>query len=92
MMTAMDAMHEEMNALRISGDPDRDFAALMIPHHRSAVGLAEIYLRHGRNPELRRIAEAIIAGQTQEVGELQRFAGPDTMVAPSGSVPPRHDH
>jgi hypothetical protein len=92
MMTAMNAMHEEMNALGISGDPDRDFAALMIPHHRSAVSMAEIYLRHGRDPELRRIAGTIISGQTAEVGELQRFIGPDTMVAPSSSASPRHDH
>ena len=39
MMQAMERMHRDMNIVP-SGDPDRDFAAMMIPHHKGAVDMA----------------------------------------------------
>jgi len=37
MMQAMDRMDAGMMAAKPTGDPDRDFAAMMIPHHQGAV-------------------------------------------------------
>ncbi|HEX9963865.1 MAG TPA: DUF305 domain-containing protein [Allosphingosinicella sp.] len=67
MMAAMDRMHSDMNSVQMTGDIDRDFTALMIPHHRSAVEMARAYLQSGRDPELRRLSEAIIASQESEI-------------------------
>src|SRR5262245_22757995 len=59
-------MHREM-AILPSGDPDRDFARLMIPHHQGAIEMALIELKYGRDRRLRRLAQAILAEQTQEI-------------------------
>jgi uncharacterized protein (DUF305 family) len=71
MMGAMDRMHSEMNSIPLTGDIDRDFVALMVPHHRSAVEMARAYLASGRDPELRRLSESIIASQEAEIRQMR---------------------
>jgi hypothetical protein len=71
MMAAMDRMHSEMNSARMTGDIDRDFTTLMIPHHRSAVEMARVYLKSGRDPGLRRLSEKLIASQEAEIRQLR---------------------
>ena len=73
MMQAMDRMDAGMMAAKPTGDPDRDFAAMMIPHHQGAVDMAKIQLIYGRDPVLRRLAQAIIVEQQQEIELMQRF-------------------
>jgi uncharacterized protein (DUF305 family) len=67
MMTAMDKMHAEMNRMEVTGDLDRDFMAMMVPHHQSAVEMAKVYLEKGRDPELRKLSEEVIRSQEQEM-------------------------
>ena len=71
MAQAMERMHKDM-AIAPSGDPDRDFAAMMIPHHQGAVDMAKVELQFGKNPVLRRLAEGIIVEQLQEIEVMQR--------------------
>ena len=71
MMQAMERMHRDMSIVP-SGDPDRDFAAMMIPHHQGAVDMAKIELQFGKNPVLRRLAQGIIVEQLQEIDVMQR--------------------
>jgi uncharacterized protein (DUF305 family) len=59
MMQAMERMHKDMSSVP-SGDPDRDFAAMMIPHHQGAVDMAKLELQYGKDPVLRRLAQSII--------------------------------
>jgi uncharacterized protein (DUF305 family) len=73
MMQAMDRMDAGMMAAKPTGDPDRDFAAMMIPHHQGAVDMAKIQLIYGRDPVMRRLAQAIIVEQQQEIELMQRF-------------------
>lgn len=70
MSAAMDRMDKAMTAPS-SGDPDRDFAAMMIPHHQGAIDMAEAELRFGHDERLRRLAQAIIVEQRQEIVVLQ---------------------
>lgn len=72
MAVAMDRMHHDMMVLA-SGDPDRDFAAMMIPHHQGAIDMAKVQLRYGRDAALRRLAQKIIIEQAQEIAVMQRF-------------------
>jgi len=55
-----------------SGDPDRDFARMMIPHHQGAVDMAIAELTFGRDERLRRLAQGIIVEQRQEIEVMQR--------------------
>jgi hypothetical protein len=50
-----------------SGDPDRDFARMMVPHHQGAIDMALLELRFGKDERLRRLAQGIIIGQGQEI-------------------------
>ena len=68
---SMERMHRDM-MVAPSGDPDRDFAMMMIPHHRGAVDMARIQLQFGKDPVLRRLAEGIIVEQLQEIGVMTR--------------------
>ena len=72
MMQAMDRMNSGMAATRPTGDPDRDFAAMMIPHHQGAIDMAKVELIYGRDPVLRRLAQGIIVEQQQEIELMQR--------------------
>jgi hypothetical protein len=71
----MQRMVKDMEDAPMTGDPDRDFLAMMIPHHQGAVDMARQVLIHGRDPLVRRLAEEIIAGQMVEIQAMrQRLA------------------
>ena len=74
---AMSKMMAAM-AVRPSGDVDKDFVATMVPHHRGAIEMAQAELRHGRNEQLRRIAQEIIVDQTQEIAAMQLAMGQES--------------
>ncbi len=82
---AMDRMHAGM-AIAPSGDPDVDFARMMIPHHQGAVDMALVELRFGRDERLRRLAQGIIVEQRQEI-EAMRTALRDPAPAPTRTAP-----
>jgi uncharacterized protein (DUF305 family) len=65
-MEANAKMHTDM-AIEFTGDADVDFIAGMIPHHQGAVEMAKIVLEHGKDPEVRKLAEGIIAAQETEI-------------------------
>jgi uncharacterized protein (DUF305 family) len=69
-IAANDAMHEGM-AIEFTGDADIDFAKGMIPHHEGAIAMAQIVLEHGEDPDIRALAEEIIAAQEAEIGMLR---------------------
>jgi hypothetical protein len=58
-----------------SGDVDRDFVAMMVPHHQGAIDMAQAELRYGRNEQLRRLAQEIIVTQQQEIVVMRRALG-----------------
>ena len=60
-------MMQAMQAAPRTGQPDHDFAAMMIPHHQGAIDMAKAELLYGRDPVLRRIAQEIIVTQQQEI-------------------------
>jgi uncharacterized protein (DUF305 family) len=86
---AMDKMMESM-AITPSGDVDRDFTAMMVPHHQGAIEMAQAELRYGRNEQLRRLAQGIIVTQQQEIVAMRLAVGqPPASAAPSPSSHPK---
>ena len=69
---AVMSMHQGMN-MPSSGDPDVDFARMMIPHHQGAIDVARSQLANGKDPQLRQMAQEIIAAQEREIATLQRW-------------------
>jgi uncharacterized protein (DUF305 family) len=83
----VDAMTKMIVGMEItaSGDADTDFTAMMIPHHQGAIDMAQAELRHGRNEQLRRIAQEIIVTQQQEIAAMRLALGqplPPSLAAP----------
>lgn len=67
---AMAHMHAAME-ITPTGDIDRDFVAMMIPHHQGGIDMAVAVLRHSRNDQIRRLAQEIIVEQQQEIAALR---------------------
>lgn len=68
---AMTVMDYGMTTAPMTGDPDHDFAAMMIPHHQGAIDMAKVELLYGKNPVLRRLAQEIIVTQGSEIAVMQ---------------------
>ena len=83
-------MTKMMNDMEVkpTGDVDKDFAAMMIPHHQGAIDMAVLELRYGKNEQLRRIAQEIIVDQMQEIAAMKLAIGePESVSAPAPTQP-----
>ena len=91
---AVARMHAAMN-VPFTGDADRDFARMMIPHHQGAIDMALVELRYGKDERLKRLAQEIIVSQQQEIAVMHLALGdplPPGSPAPTQISPDRHGH
>jgi uncharacterized protein (DUF305 family) len=70
-----DAMQNMMQAMRVqpAGNPDEDFVLLMMAHHQGAIDMANVELKYGKDPELRRMAGNIVSAQEKEIAEMKHW-------------------
>ncbi|MBV9391910.1 MAG: DUF305 domain-containing protein [Verrucomicrobia bacterium] len=68
---AMATMHSVMAKVQCSGNPDADFAQMMIPHHQGAIDMAKVELQFGKDLRLRRLAQEIIVTQQSEIDVMR---------------------
>jgi uncharacterized protein (DUF305 family) len=73
-IAAMSKMMVDMG-ITPSDDVDRDFVAMMVPHHQGAIDMAQAELRYGHNEALRRMAQEIIVTQQQEIAAMRLAVG-----------------
>lgn len=70
---AMARMMDGMHRAPASGEPDRDFVTMMIPHHQGAVDMARALLAHSDDPELRSLAQSILVEQANEIALMRAW-------------------
>lgn len=73
LVASMDKMHMAMREVKQSGDNDVDFVRLMLPHHQAAIDMAKTQLLHGKDPQMRRLAQEIITDQQLEIELMERW-------------------
>lgn len=86
---AMSKMMADMS-VRPTGDVDRDFVEMMVPHHQGAIDMAKAVLRYGKNEQLRRLAQEIIVTQQQEIAAMRLALGdplPPSVASPTAAAP-----
>jgi uncharacterized protein (DUF305 family) len=79
---SMDMSAEEMEGMGMASDPqelasqdpfDKAFIDNMIPHHESAIAMAQVVLEESENPEIRKIAGAIVDAQEREIEQMRSW-------------------
>ena len=65
-------MHKEMD-IAFTGNADADFVKGMIPHHQGAVEMAKIVLEHGKDAEVKKLAQEIIKAQETEIAWMREW-------------------
>ena len=73
--------------IKPTGNVDRDFVDMMVPHHQGATDMAQAELRHGHNEQLRRIAQEIIVTQQQEIAATGLALGQPFYVRSQAALP-----
>lgn len=91
-MAIHDAMMKsmDMRKMPMTGNPDQDFATMMIHHHQQAIAMSQAQLKHGTDPQVRRTAQRIIDDSKKDIAELEKWrkqavASADTSKEPSSS-------
>jgi len=73
LLNAMNKMMEKMKGIQLTGDRDKDFVMMMIPHHQSAVEMADKEISHGKDVEIKAFAQKMISSQSREVKEFEQW-------------------
>ena len=68
----MDKMMANM-MVPYTGNADVDFAKGMIPHHQGAIDMAKVVLQFGKDAEIRKLAEGVVAAQESEITFMQNW-------------------
>jgi hypothetical protein len=89
--SAMNKMMANM-AVKPTGDVDRDFVAMMVPHHQGAVDMARAELKYGHNKQLRRMAQTIVTNQQKQITAMRRAVGEPPLPSVAPPAPETSPH
>lgn len=70
---ADERMMKEMSAPPYTGDTDKDFVSHMMPHHQGAIDMAEVEVKYGKDPDMKRLAKNIIRAQKEEIAYMKKW-------------------
>lgn len=73
MKSMMKDMGGKMGSMPMSGDPDVDFAMMMRIHHQGAIDMANAELSAGKDPQMKKMAKAIISAQKKEIAQFDAY-------------------
>jgi uncharacterized protein (DUF305 family) len=78
----MEMSQEQMRSMGMMMDPqqlankepfDKAFIDAMIPHHQSAIEMAQVALEKSDNPKIKELAENIISAQQREIEQMREW-------------------
>lgn len=73
MMKSMQSGMSQMMSMKMSGDPDHDFAMMLKMHHQSAVEMSDMEIKQGKNAQVKALAGKIKTANQAEIKELTQF-------------------
>ncbi|MBN8669982.1 MAG: DUF305 domain-containing protein [Chitinophagales bacterium] len=73
MMKSMHSMSADMSALKMTMDPDHDFAMIMKRHHQGAINMANMELANGSDAMIKSMAQKMKDAQAKEIAMLDSF-------------------
>lgn len=73
LMHSMKDGMKKVDAMKTSGNVDKDFAMMMKMHHQQALDMAQIELTEGKSPEMKEMAKKIISAQKKEIAEFDTW-------------------
>lgn len=73
MMSIMHQMMAKMDTMKMTKDPDNDFAMMMRTHHQGAIDMANLELKSGSDATMKQMATSIIKSQQEEITQLTAF-------------------
>lgn len=86
-----EVMSSRFDNLKLTGDPDKDFATLLIAHHEDLIFLAKTQLEQGGDRQMRQLAQKLIDDQQKQIDEVKqwqvRVRQPDSQAQPDQSPP-----
>jgi Cu/Ag efflux protein CusF len=68
-----EVMANRFKDMKLTGDPDRDFAAMLIAQHEDLIFLAKTQLEYGGDRQLRQTAQKILDEKQREIDELKQW-------------------
>lgn len=71
MHKSMDDMHKKMTGMPMTGNPDIDFAMMMVAHHQGAIAMAQTEVDTGKDPAMIKAAKKIIVAQKKEIKQFE---------------------
>ena len=71
--------NDKMSSMKMTGNADVDFAMMMRIHHLGAIDMAQAELRDGKDPQMKKMAKAIIAAQEKEIAQFDKFLAKNSM-------------
>ena len=71
LMKSMMSSTDKMKAVKMNGDFDAEYAAMMIEHHMGAINMANIELKSGSDNTMKAMAQSIITAQTAEIEKFK---------------------
>lgn len=69
----MKDMMDKMNKMQMTGNTDKDFVMMMIVHHESTVKMAGDELSHGKQYEVKKMAQKMLEDQSKEINAFKTW-------------------
>lgn len=73
LMKSMEESDKKMKSMSMKGKTDHDFAEMMRLHHQAGIEMAQIEMKHGKDPAMKKMAEKIIASQKKDNKEFDQW-------------------